>query len=150
MKPLTGRKVFAITATAFGVIIAVNLFMARQAIATFSGLEVRNSYIASQTFNEDRASQVALGWTVTADVEAGILALAFTDADGNPVDVTDLQATFGRATHVRDDQTPEFAYYNGVFTAPVQAAPGNWNIRLVAHAPDGTAFRQRVVLRVKG
>ncbi|MFC7705810.1 FixH family protein [Plastorhodobacter daqingensis] len=149
-RPLTGRKVFAITATFFGVIIAVNLFMARQAISTFSGLEVKNSYIASQHFNADRDAQVALGWQVNADVQGDMLVIAFTDSAGAPVEVADLRATLGRATHVREDQTPDFAYYNGIFTAPVAVAPGNWNVRLVATAPDGTTFRQRVVLYVKG
>ena len=149
-RPLTGRKVLFIALGAFGVILAVNLTLAARAVATFPGLEVQNSYVASQNFNEELAAQLALGWEVRARVEAGVLTIAFTDADGMPVDVAAMDAVVGRATHVRDDIEPDFAYYNGTFTAPVDIRPGNWNIRLVAQARDGTEFRQRVVLRVAG
>ncbi|MDV7143663.1 FixH family protein [Tropicimonas sp. TH_r6] len=145
---LTGRKVFIITASAFSVIIGVNLTMAYLAVGSFPGLEVKNSYVASQNFDADRAAQEALGWDVAADVEDDMLTIAFTGRNGYPVEVASLEAVVGRATHVQDDVEPDFAYHDGAFTAPVDLRPGNWNIRLVATAPDGTTFRQRVVLKV--
>ncbi len=147
-KPLTGRKVLGIAVGAFAVILAANLALAFNAVRSFPGLEVENTYVASQSFNDDLAAQLALGWDVEARLEAGVLVLAFTDAEGRPVDVAALDATLGRATHTRDDQRPDFAHHRGTFTAPVDLAPGNWNIRLEATAPDGSAFRQRIVLRV--
>ena len=66
------------------------------------------------------------------------------DAQGNPAPVKTLEVVVGRPTHVRDDQTPEFTYSGGMFRAPLQLAPGLWNIRLTATAPDGTVFRQRI------
>ncbi len=145
---LTGRKVFIITASAFGVIIGVNITMAVLAVGTFPGLEVKNSYVASQSFDDDRAAQEALGWNVDAAVQDGQLSIAFTGRTGYPVEVASLEATVGRATHVKDDVSPKFAYHDGTFTAPVDLEAGNWNIRLVATAPDGTPFRQRIVLVV--
>ena len=53
--PITGPKFFAIFASFFVVIIAVNLVMAFSAIRTFPGLEVKNSYVASQEFDRERA-----------------------------------------------------------------------------------------------
>jgi nitrogen fixation protein FixH len=47
---------------AFGLIIAVNLTLAFNAIRTFPGLEVKNSYVASQSFDRDRQAQTALDW----------------------------------------------------------------------------------------
>lgn len=149
-KPLTGRKVLMIAVGAFAVILTANMTLAVRAVQTFPGLEVDNSFVASQNFNEELAAQLALGWDVRARVEGGLLTIAFTDAAGEPVDVIAMQAVVGRATHVRDDFVPDFSYYRGTFTAPVEIRPGNWNIRLVAHAPDGTEFRQRVVLHVTG
>ncbi len=146
---LTGRKVFIITASAFSVIIGVNLTMAYLAVGSFPGLEVKNSYVASQKFDDDRAAQEALGWDISANVEDNVLTIAFTGRNGYPVEVQTLEATVGRATHVKDDVAPEFAYSDGTFTAPVDLKPGNWNIRLVATAPDGTPFRQRIVLNVE-
>ena len=55
-KQLTGRKVLLIMCSAFAVIIGVNLTLAFQAVATFPGLEVKNSYVASQSFDDDRAA----------------------------------------------------------------------------------------------
>ena len=145
---LTGRKVFFIAAGAFGVIIAVNVTLAVLAVETFPGLEVKNSYVASQTFDADRAAQEALGWSTTAGIKDKILTISFTGRSGYPVEVKTLEATVGRPTHVRDDVAPEFVYHDGTFTAPVDLAPGKWDIRLVATAPDGTPFRQRIVLTI--
>lgn len=143
-RELTGKHVLAITVLAFGVIIAVNLVMAFQAVSTFPGLEVKNSYVASQSFDRDRAAQQALHWTVTPDYADGILSIAIRDAQGNPAPAQDLQVTIGRPTHQRDDQTPHFTSHRGVFRTPITLASGSWTIHLSAKAPDGTAFRQRL------
>lgn len=143
-RELTGKHVLAITVLAFGVIIAVNLTMAIQAVSTFPGLEVKNSYVASQSFDRERAAQDALHWTVTPDYADGILSISITDAAGNPAPVEDLSVTIGRPTHVRDDQTPYFTYHRGTFSTPLALGEGRWNIHLSAKAPDGTLFRQRL------
>lgn len=151
MAELTGRKVFMITAGFFGVIIAVNLVMATKAITTFPGIEVKNSYIASQTFDAERKAQTALGWSLAAAHEGGRLQLAFTDtATGLPSEVASLSVLVGRATEASGDQTPEFLREAGVFTAPLALAPGKWLLRVEATAPDGTLFRQRLDLFVNG
>lgn len=147
---MTGPKVLAIMLAAFGTIIAVNLTLAYSAVSTFPGLEVKNSYVASQNFNEELVAQQALGWDVHADVADGELVLNITGSDGYPAQVATLDAVLGAATHVRDDQRPEFVFLDGAFRAPVDIAPGNWNIRLRATAADGTLFQQRVVLHVEG
>ncbi|RYH07423.1 FixH family protein [Tropicimonas sp. IMCC6043] len=141
---LTGRKVLFFTVGAFGVVIAVNVTMAYLAVGTFPGLEVKNSYVASQSFDADRAAQEALGWTAEAGVADGVLTIAFTGRTGYPVEVASIDATVGRPTQVKDDVTPDFAYRNGTFTAPVDLEPGRWDIRMVATAPDGTPFKQRI------
>lgn len=146
---LTGRGVFLITASAFAVIIGVNLVMAYLAVSTFPGLEVNNSYVASQQFEADRAAQLALGWQVTGAVDGDALRLSILDRAGQPVEVAELQTTLGRATHIGEDLTPDFEFDGRVYLAPVALAPGNWNLRLLARADDGTVFRQRVVLYVK-
>lgn len=143
-RELTGRHVLAITLSAFGVIIGVNLLMAFKAVSTFPGLETKNSYVASQRFDRDRAAQEALGWTVTPEYDGRELTLVIRDPQGNPARVKTLAATIGRPTHVRDDQTPQFAYDGGLFRAPLTLAPGNWIIHVTAEAWDGTPFRQRI------
>lgn len=149
LAPITGRKVFFGMAAAFGVIISVNLFLAYSAVKTFPGLEVKNSYVASQHFDENRAAQEALGWSISAEVHQDELQLAITNAAGQPVEVADLTGTFGRATSVRDDQTPDFVFDGTMYRAPVTTAAGNWNLRFAAVARDGTMFQQRVVVLVE-
>ena len=95
-------------------------------------------------FDRDREAQAALGWTVTPEYDGKELTLMIRDRQGNPARVRSLTATVGRPTHVRDDQTPQFTYQDGIFRAPIKLAPGTWNIHLTAEAWDGTLFRQRI------
>ncbi|WP_397542514.1 FixH family protein [Roseovarius salis] len=145
-RKITGKHVLIGFVAAFGVIISVNVFLAVSAVRTFPGLEVKNSYVASQTFDERKAAQEALGWDVRAHHADGVLTLAITDEAGAPVRVAKLDATVGRATHVADDVTPDFRYDGSAYVAPVSLGDGNWNIRMEAIAGDGTLFEQRVVL----
>lgn len=145
-KTLTGRKFFMIIASFFGVVIGANLFMAYMAISTFPGLVIKNAYVASQNFNVEKSAQVALGWKVSATVSGKILTLRIVDADGAAVRPATLEATLGRPTHSREDRMPAFEFNGWAFVAPVDISPGNWNLRLVATAMDGTAFRKRITI----
>lgn len=149
-KPLTGRKVLAITVSAFAVIIGVNVVMAVKAVSTFPGLEVKNSYVASQVFDAERKAQEALGWTLSESHQDGMLRLAFRDRDGLPVEVERLSAVVGRTTGLAQDIRPEFTYKNGDYVAPVPLEPGKWMVLLEAFAKDGTRFHQRLDLLVEG
>ncbi len=148
MTEIKGWHVFLMFAVGFGIIIAVNLTLAFQAVRTFPGLEVKNSYVASQRFEADRAAQTNLGWDVSAVLTGNQLALSIIQ-DGKSISPEIEQATFGRATHVGQDQTPEFIFDGTALRATVEAGPGNWNLRLKARTADGTLFQQRVVVEVR-
>lgn len=145
MTEIKGWHVLTGFALAFGVIISVNLTLAYNAVHTFPGLEVKNSYVASQTFDQDRNAQVGLDWDVTATLHEGKLRLVIME-HGSPIAPEIESAIFGRPTHVNDDQTPEFRFDGTALVAQVGAASGNWNLRLKARAADGTAFQQRIVV----
>ena len=132
---------------AFGVIIAVNLTLAFQAVRTFPGLEVKNSYVASQSFDADRDAQEALGWVVSADVDHDLLTLMILQ-DGTGIAPQVEEATFGRATSVVADQTPDFTFDGNALVAPVNAGPGNWNLRVKLRAANGVLFQQRIVVHI--
>lgn len=149
-REITGRQVAAFTVAAFAVIVAVNLVLAWQAVRTFPGLEVRNSYVASQGWDAARRAQAALGWHLAHDLRDGALVLRFTDAAGDPAPVADLRVLVGRTTTARDDVVPVFQRVGGAFVAPLALAPGRWMLRVEATAEDGTPFRQRLVLTVRG
>jgi len=148
MTEIKGWHVFAGFTMAFGIIIAVNLTLAFNAVATFPGLEVKNSYVASQSFDADRAAQTALNWDVSATLDDHQLSLVILE-DGNPIAPQIESATFGRATNVAFDETPEFVFDGQALRADVIAGDGNWNLRLKAIADDGTLFQQRIIVQVK-
>jgi nitrogen fixation protein FixH len=148
---LTGGKVLGITVLFFGVVVAANLMMANRAISTFPGLEVSNSYVASQTFDSNRAAQTELGWDLAPvyDAAAKELRLAFTDKSGFPAEVKSLSVLLGRATEAREDTHPDFVREAGVFVAQVELPKGKWMMQVEAVAADGTEFRQRIDLLVR-
>ena len=147
MAEIKGWHVFAGFGAAFGVIVAVNLTLAYQAVRTFPGLEVANSYVASQVFDESRAAQEALGWVVSAQLDGDNLSLVILE-NGTPISPNIEQATFGRATHVGQDQTPDFVFDGEALRAVIEGGGGNWNLRLKARSEDGTLFEQRIIVRV--
>lgn len=150
MREITGRHVLAITVGAFGLIFAVNFLMAYKAIATFPGLEVENSYVASQDFDTDRIAQEALGWKLNPayDSKTQELSLTFTDASGASVAVRDLSVLVGRTTEAREDSSPKFVFESGVYRAKEPLNPGKWMMHVEAHSFDSTLFRQRLDLFV--
>ena len=150
MGELTGRQVFAITAGAFSVIIGVNLLLAVKAVSTFPGLEVDNSYVAGQGFNDRKAAQEALGWTLVPAYADGRVTLDFADSNGVPVSVGDLQVLIGRTTSDADDQWPTFRQQAGGYVADLTLARGKWMVKVTARAADGTLFEQRSELFVQG
>ena len=150
MREITGRHVLAITVGSFGLIFAVNFLMAYKAISTFPGLEVQNSYVASQDFDKDRLAQEALGWTLKPayETKSTELSLSFTDASGAPVAVKDLTVLVGRTTEAREDTTPNFVFEGGAYRAKESLQPGKWMMHVEAHSFDGVRFRQRLDLSV--
>ncbi|MCC6008039.1 MAG: FixH family protein [Rhodobacteraceae bacterium] len=147
---LTGRGVLMITLGFFGTIIVVNLFMAYSALSTFPGLEVRNSYVASQGFDARRDAQTRLGWNVVHSYEGGRLSLAVTDETGAASrNVADMTAVIGRPTHGREDTVLTFPERHSSAAIALDLDPGVWIIKLAGEATDGTRFEQRLSFSVR-
>lgn len=107
-KPFTGYHMTAILVGFFGIVIAVNLYMAKAAIGTFGGTVVDNSYVASQQYNDWLAQadrEARLGWTLNvAKAGDGRVAIAVSDngAPGNDFTVTaKAENPLGRAPERR-------------------------------------------------
>ncbi len=142
---IKGWHVATAFVSAFSVIIAVNMTLAVNAVRTFPGLEVANSYVASQSFDADRAAQVALDWQVSAKLDGDTLSLIILE-NGQPIAPQIEAATFGRATNVQKDQTPDFVFDGEALRAQVHGGRGNWNLRLRVRSADGILFQQRVIV----
>ncbi|MFW2588971.1 FixH family protein [Sagittula sp. SSi028] len=131
---------------AFGIIIAVNVTLAVNAVRSFPGVETDNSYLASQTFDSRRDAQLELGWDVAARHDGQRLILSINNAKGYPVRVPDLQATLGRPTNVADDLLPVFDWDGSAYVAELSLPAGNWDLWIKARADDGTMFQQRLTV----
>jgi nitrogen fixation protein FixH len=83
----TGWHMTAIMVAFFAVVIVVNFVMARDAVRTFGGEIVENSYVASQRYNHwltQAHAQERAGWTAAPSVDAkGHLAIAVAQAGAN-------------------------------------------------------------------
>ena len=99
-RPLTGCHVFAGVALFFVVVMGVNVLMATLAVSTFSGEDVKKSYLQGLNYNQTLAQQEkdrALGWRIGAKATAhGLLTLTITDRAGTPL--TDVRVK-GRLRH---------------------------------------------------
>ena len=146
-KEIKGWHVATVFVLAFSVIISVNLVLAFNAVRTFPGLEVSNSYVASQSFDKDREAQLALNWDVSAALEGTKLTLTILE-DGRPISPEIETVTFGRATNVQQDQTPQFEFDGHALHAIVQGGAGNWNLRIRARGANGELFQQRIIVTV--
>jgi nitrogen fixation protein FixH len=148
-RKLTGWHVAAMFVGGFAVIIGVNVFMATQAVGTFPGLEVSSSYADSQTFDDRRVAQEALGWQASVETGEGELRLSLVDDEGRPVYPAELEALLTRPTTRADDQTLELTRgANGVLVAPAELAEGRWRLRLTGTARDGTDYRHNITFTV--
>ncbi len=74
-KPVRGIHVFWGVATFFALVIAVDAFFIVQAVGTFPGEQVKNSYVIGLDYNhqlERREAQLKRGWTAEAGLVGGM------------------------------------------------------------------------------
>lgn len=149
-RPLTGRKVLAILAGAFGVIIGANLALLFAATGSFPGLVVKNSYVASQGWDAKTAAQRALGWRAVVGHEAGALKVAVAGPDGRPVEGLAVAAVVGRPASGRSDVMLTLNESAGAYVAPWAAAPGLWRVAVTATDGNGARFEAEAEITVGG
>lgn len=132
--PFTGRHFTLIMIAFFGVVIAVNLFMARMASATFGGVVVENSYVASQKFNtwlDEARAEKALGWSAAFErLGDGRVKVVMTGAPAEGLALSALaRHPLGRAP----DQALGFVRQaDGSFVSDRSLPAGRWRVRLEA------------------
>ncbi|MBS0480880.1 MAG: FixH family protein [Proteobacteria bacterium] len=133
--PFTGRHAAAILVAFFGVVIAVNLYMAREAVSTFGGVVVENSYVASQQYNgwlHEAAREQALGWSakVSRGADGRLVATLHGAPDGAALN-GDAWHPLGRLPDrvLKFDRQPD-----GSFVSEQALPAGRWIIRLQAVA----------------
>ena len=137
-RPFTGWHMLAMMVAFFGVVIAVNVTMARLALTSFGGTVVENSYVASQEFNgwlENARTAEALGWQVTPDLrDDGRLAISVAGAP-DPLTITaSARHPLGR---LPDQQLTFTRTAMGAYLSVESLAQDRWLVRLdVASGAD--------------
>ena len=152
----TGTHMAVIIVAFFTVIIAVNLLMADFAIRSWTGLVVKNSYVASQGFNDVVAAkrrQDAMGWRGEYAMSNGVVSYRISDRSGRPVAVNSIELTFRRPTFETDDHTVALSLRShGEFGAEHRLADGIWVVNVAADAGTDAPWHEsfRVIVKDGG
>ena len=143
----TGKHMLLTMVIGFGIVAAVNFYMASLAVGGFHGIVVKNSYVASQKFNDwiDEADRMAaLGWSAFAE----------RDADGH-VTVISQSVPDGAVVTARLRRplgTQEFADLtfvamgDGRYRSLEPVSEGRWTVRLAITA-DGESWTEESALK---
>eukprot|EP01031_Cornospumella_fuschlensis_P009420 gene9420-11568_t len=151
-RPLTGRHVLVMILSFFGIIIGVNIVMARFAVTTFGGLETASSYKAGLAFKGEEiaaAAQSARDWTVSVAVTSlGENARTFTmqaqDASGAPLTGYAASARIVHPTDARQDMTLALSDLGGGrYRGEAAVHPGQWDLVVDLAQGDARLFRSK-------
>jgi len=145
-RPFTGKRMLFCMVAFFGVIIAVNLTMATLANLSWTGLIVKNSYVASQKFNDHlRAgrAQAALGWASTLTYDNARLTFTLHDKSGALLPADSVRVEIGRPATETSDRTLVLSPgEDGHFSAMQDLAPGQWDLRATARVGEQIYIRE--------
>ena len=144
IRRFTGWHMAAILISFFGVVIAVNFVMARDAVRTFGGEVVENSYVASQHYNRwlaEAGAQEHAGWKAQSSIDArGHLIAAISQAGANVPNarvIVVARHPLGRVPDRRINLiwNPPLGRYVSLTPLPV----GRWLLRIEVDSPGGQA-----------
>ena len=125
----TGKHMLIVMLCFFGVIITVNLTMATLATKSWTGLVVKNGYIASQHFNENKKAHeelVAAGWRSELEYNDGTFILSL-KKNATALSNCEVAGLLSRPVHENDNQHLTFHY---------KASPVNQRVgKYFAHTP---------------
>lgn len=139
-RELTGRAVLLMLLAFFGVVIGVNLVMARFAVSTFAGVETESSYKAGLAFTAEHDAaeqQVARHWSVDVALASALatgagsreVIIKVRDADGRPLSDLVADGRFAHPTDARRDVDLDLvALGDGRYRARAVAGPGQWDL----------------------
>jgi nitrogen fixation protein FixH len=158
VRPLTGRTVLICLIAFFGVIIGVNLTLAKFAIDTLPGTEVDSAYSASLAYEKEIVAaheQAARAWKVNAHVARGAdgraeVRVEARDRQGAPIQGLNFTSRLERPADRRADRAVDLAAsgtaaYRGEVAA---LAPGLWDLVLEGDVAGKRLFlsKNRIVL----
>ncbi len=152
-RQFTGKHMALIMFGFFGVVIIVNMVLAIFANQSWTGLIVKNSYVASQNFNQklkEANSQKALGWASHLVYEKGQLVFTISDRKNRPISGLKVEAYLRRPTHENEDQVLRLKEkMPGRFEQDARLSDGVWNAEILAQSSTGKQYRQIFRMMIK-
>lgn len=132
----TGWHMLAIMLAFFGTIITVNFTMAYLATSTWSGLVVKNTYVASQQFNGKTAAireMLATGIAGELSVDAKGMHYRLTLPENTPVIADSITAHFKRPVGTAQDFELQLTPAgDGLYLAEMDVLAGSWIVEIQA------------------
>ncbi len=130
----------------FLVVITANLSLAYFAAGSWTGLVVKNSYVASQNFNEHLATaqqQEDRGWASALSYDAGTLSFELHDSAGETIAIDTVTATLQRPVHENEDHNVDLRpTVAGAFEVFVQIPDGMWVVEIEAQSSQDETYKQ--------
>jgi nitrogen fixation protein FixH len=146
----TGYHMLAIMIAFFGTVIAVNVTLAWYANSSWTGLVVRNSYVASQNFDATTAAmraQAALGIAADIDFLDGMPVVDLAGKSGAPQRGARVELSLGRIADASKDRHMILKEETGGrYRAGSPMEPGLWVGELRVTLADGQVWRKPVRL----
>lgn len=147
---------FAVITGFFAVVIGVNITMAVLATGSWTGLVVKNSYVASQNYNavlEDARSQKARGWTSALDYSNGRLRLILKARNQTAISGAQVDVKLSRPVGTGQDRSFTLVeHLPGEYERVEPLDPGVWSMEVQAVDRQAIPYKQifRLVVRQKG
>jgi len=152
-REFTGRDMLFLMIAFFAVIVSVNMAMAVIASGSWTGLVVKNSYVASQQFNE---KTMELERSAAMDVHAslfyqkGEVVIQLNDSSGIGLSVNALTLKVGRPSYDGEDRSLTMTCgAEGICRAQAELGPGIWTGEVEAELSGLGRWSRAVRLTVR-
>ncbi|MEX3009887.1 FixH family protein [Hoeflea sp. TYP-13] len=154
--PFTGWHMLGVMVLFFGTVIAVNMTMAYFAGSSWSGLIVKNTYVASQKFDDEvieTERMKAKGWASQLDVGGDAVVYSLKNALGKPIVADEVLAAFNRPVGEDQDRVLSLeARADGSYASAHDLAAGQWLVKVTATRGGELVYRdvQRIIIGTAG
>ncbi len=141
----TGTHMLLVMLAFFGTIIAVNLSLLFFSTNSWTGLVVKNSYVASQNFNKNIEAQeqmLARGWRGELNYKSGRFEFTLKEKDAPLADLN-VTGLLRRPVHENEDVVLNLtATGDGRYEGFEVLKPGMWEVEVIAKDGPDASFKQ--------